>query len=130
PVTLPTGLHVTNKGLAITFTNPLETASANDAGSFAIECFNIKWTSAYGTPEVNPYPEKANASAEGGDKKGNRAQLDVKSATLSADGKTIFLEVPDLKPVNCMRISIHVNAADGSPVNCEVDNTIHELAAE
>jgi hypothetical protein len=126
PVILPVGLHVTKKGIAITFTAPLETAAANDPGNFSAEAFNIKWSSAYGSKEyslsVDPNTAQTNSS--------KRDTWTIKSATLSGDLKTVFLEIPEIQKANCVRLSYNLNAADGSPVKGEIGNTIHELAEE
>ena len=57
-----------------------------------------------------------------------RDQWTIKSATLSADQKTVFLEIPEIQKANCVHISYNLNAADGSQVMGEIGNTIHELA--
>ncbi len=45
---------------------------------------------------------------------------------LSEDGKTVFLEVPDLQPVMQMLIRGNaLEAMDGTPVNVEIANTIN-----
>ena len=48
-----------------------------------------------------------------------------KSAQLSEDGKTVFLEVPGLRPVMQMRIRYDLDAADGAPMRGEIHNSIH-----
>jgi hypothetical protein len=51
----------------------------------------------------------------------------VTSAKLQPDGKTVVLQIPKLQPVMQMAIQVHVNAADGSAVECEIDATIHHV---
>ena len=51
--------------------------------------------------------------------------MHVKSVKLLPDGKTVFVEIPDLKPVMQMKIKFALNAADGAPVNWEIYNTIN-----
>jgi hypothetical protein len=123
PVNIPTGLHVTKKGIAITFTGPLETAAANDPGNFSAEAFNIKWSSAYGSGEYS-----LSVDPNTGKPTKQRDPWTIKSATLSADQKTVFLEIPEIQKANCVHISYNINAADGSQVKGEIGNTIHELA--
>ena len=50
----------------------------------------------------------------------------MKSAKLSADRKTVFLSIDDLKPVQQMEIKIQVKAADGTPIRCAIGNTINQ----
>ena len=49
----------------------------------------------------------------------------IKSVKVSDDGKTVFLEVPGLKPVEQMRIKMNVKAVDGTRVPDEICNTIN-----
>jgi hypothetical protein len=51
----------------------------------------------------------------------------VKSAKLMPDEKSVFLQISGLKPVMQMAIQIHMNAADGTPIECEIDNTINHV---
>ena len=53
--------------------------------------------------------------------------LTVKSATLSADKKSVFLEIPDIKPVMQMQIKFTIKSADGAELRSEVINSIHAL---
>ena len=57
-------------------------------------------------------------------------KVEVKSAKVSADGRTVSLEVPGIRPVMQMRINLSVDAADDTPVKLvklEVDNTINRV---
>ena len=105
-------------GIEITFAEPLKKESAEDAGAWAIEQWNYRWTDNYGSPEVKVSDPKKNG----------HDQLDVKSVKLSADGKTVFLEVADLQPVMQMLIRGNgIEAADGTPVTVEIANTINAV---
>ena len=53
--------------------------------------------------------------------------LAVHSATLLADGRTVWLAIPDMAPTQCMAITYSIRAVDGSNVAGEIDNTIHQL---
>ena len=115
---MPTALHVRDNGVEISFPQPLKKDSVEDAGAWSIEQWNYKWTGSYGSPEVKVSDPK---------QRGHDA-LDVKSVKLSDDGKTVFLEVPNLQPVMQMLIRANaLEAADGTPVNVEVANTINAV---
>jgi hypothetical protein len=122
PVHMPTGLHVTAKGVSISFTTPLDAASVADAENYSVDIWNYKWTATYGSGDYSTLPQPNGKPKEG------RDPLTIKSATLSADGKTVFLEVPDIKPAMQMKIRIKIKAADGTPINTDIHNTIHNLA--
>ena len=48
-------------------------------------------------------------------------------AKVSDDGRTVFLEIPDLQPTWCMEINYAIQGASGEPVEGAIDNTIHQL---
>lgn len=120
PVNMPTKLHATKQGVELTFTAPLDEASATDAANWNLEQWNYKWTANYGSPEFSVAdPEK-----KGHDK------VEVKSVKLSADKKTAILEIPGIAPVMQMKIAANIKAQDGSPIKSEVWNSIWKLAAK
>jgi hypothetical protein len=51
----------------------------------------------------------------------------VAKATLSADGKTVRLDVPDLAPTWCMEIKYRLQGADGRAFTGTLHNTVHAL---
>ncbi len=53
--------------------------------------------------------------------------MDVESASVSEDGKTVFLKIPDLKPVMQMMIEYNLEAADGAEVEHELYATINDV---
>jgi len=117
-VNMPTKLRATKQGVELTFTSPLDEASVADVGNWAVEQWNYKWTSGYGSPEFSV----ADPAKKGHDK------IEVKSAKLLADKRTVLLEIPTIQPVMQMKISANVKAADGSPVKQDVWNSIWKLA--
>ena len=54
----------------------------------------------------------------------------MKSAKLQPDGKTIFLEMPDIKPCMQIHLKANVKAADGIDMKQDVYGTIYNLPAE
>ena len=113
----PVELHATKAGMAITFTDPLEPATANDVNSYDVEQWGYVWSSTYGSPEFSV----ANPTKKGHDTVG------VKSAKLQADGRTVFLEMPAIRPVMQMAITYKLKTADGHAAEGEVFNTINTL---
>lgn len=125
PVTVQNSLRVTDKGIHIGFTNPLETASASDAGNYSIQQYTYKWSKEYGSPEF-----KVSDPTQKG-----RDTVEIRSVTVSPDKKSVFLEVPGLAPVMQMRIRMKINAEavgekPGTPVPNEVANTINVVGKE
>jgi glucose/arabinose dehydrogenase len=115
PVFMPTGLKATKTGLAVTFTGEVDPAGLEAS----VSVWNYRWTSAYGSGEYSTDPEK---------KDGKKADaLEVKSAALASDRRTLLLEVAGLKPVHQMRIALRAAPAGGKPASFEIHNTIHAL---
>ena len=106
---LPVALHATKAGLAITFTEPLDPA-AIDLRNLHITTWSLKRTANYGSDH---YDEKS---------------LTIHDTALSADGKTLRIDVADLRPTWCMEIKYTLRSADGKSVAGVIHNTIHELA--
>jgi hypothetical protein len=108
PMHLPIGLHATRSGLKLTFTEPLDPASL-DVKNVQIKTWSLKRTANYGSKH---YDEKA---------------LTVRAASLSSDAKTLSLDVADLRPTWCMEVTFSLRAANGTPIQGTIHNTIHEL---
>jgi hypothetical protein len=119
PVYLPIGWHAHSNGLAITFTQPLDRAVAEDPGSYAIHEWNYRYAAQYGSKDWSA----ANPKAEG------RDEVVMKSARLLADGKTVFLEMPDLRPVMQMEIKYNLQASDGKALRSQFWLTLNKLDA-
>ena len=118
PVTMQNGLHITDKGIRIEFTNALDAASAADAANYSVIQYNYRWTQNYGSEKW----KVSNPEQKGND------PVDVKSATLSPDKKSVFLAIDGLKPVMQMEIKMNIKAADGNPVPDRIGNTINVVA--
>jgi len=134
PVNLPEALRVTDKGVYLTFTGDLDPELANDVESYSAEWWNYVWSRQYGSPEVsadNP-DEKIVAKAQDTELKGHRKhdKVVIKSATLQSDKRTVFLEIPTIKPVMQMHLKMDLESADGREINLEVWNTINKLGRD
>jgi len=103
--------------IALTFSDPLDPETAGDPDSYAVQQWNYLYSEKYGSPDLSAADPK---------KKGRDA-VDVKSAKLSPDGKTVTLEIPGLKPVMQLGIKMRVRSADGAAVPLELYATIHKV---
>jgi hypothetical protein len=117
PVFSPTALRATAKGIYLTFATKLDPPAAGDVGNFDVEQWNYRWTADYGS---------ADYSVENPAKKG-RDTVEIESVKLQADGQTVFLSIPAIKPVMQMGISYQLKSADGKKVDGAVYNTINRL---
>jgi hypothetical protein len=115
PVTLPSGLKVTDKGITISFTGTLDTAMASDAQNYSVEQWNYAWTKEYGSPDFKVSDPKA---------KGHDP-VEIKSVTVNPDKKSVFLEIPGLQPVMQMSIKMNLKSSDGAAIPDRIVNTIN-----
>ncbi len=144
PANMVTGLKVRKGGIDISFTDPLDPEDANDDDSFEIEAWNYLWCSEYGSDdysadaddyqdrvrELNKLRQdraKNSAAIEALTKSFTKGhtEVEVKAAKLSEDGKTVALDIPDLKPVMQMKIRARLKSLDGKRVPVEIYNTIN-----
>ena len=115
-VALPTGFRVRPGGLEFSFSQELDRSTAEDLGSYGLKQWNYRYAEAYGSKDW---------SVKNPDKEG-RDDVVVKSARLMADGRTVFLEIPDLKPVMQMEVRYNLDTADhGKPVRGQLWLTIN-----
>lgn len=123
PLGLPSALRTCDKGVYLTFDEPLDPATANDPQSFGIEVWNYLYSPNYGSPEISIlHPER---KVEQG--KNNRDPLPVSAAKLSPDGRTVFLAIDGMQPVHQMKITWNVDTKDGRTLKGELHNSIHKL---
>jgi Glucose / Sorbosone dehydrogenase len=135
---MPLALAATKKGIKLDFACELDAKAAADAGNWNVEIWNYVWSSAYGSPDVSTLEAKVAATELGNDGKlqFSKAQMSerkhdplvVKSATLSDDRRSVFLEIPEIRPAMQMQLKYEIKAADGLELRGQVINTIHALA--
>jgi glucose/arabinose dehydrogenase len=115
PAHVPVALHVKPEGLAITFTDALDKTTAEDLSSYAVQRWNYRWTEKYGSPQYSlQNPEKT-----------GQDEVELQSATLSPDNKTILLRLKDLKPAMQMKLEMNLKTADGTPIKRTIHHTIN-----
>lgn len=112
-------LKVKADGIELSFTRPLDPASAADLQNYAVDRWNYVWAENYGSPEFSV----KNPKQKGHD------TVEVKSVRLSADGKTLSLGLENVIPVMQQRVKLSLKAADGAEVTQEVWHTIHKVPA-
>ncbi|MDB6037225.1 MAG: hypothetical protein JWM99_1066, partial [Verrucomicrobiales bacterium] len=110
-------LKVDQAGMHLTFTQPLDPKEAADAQNYSAQRWNYERAEHYGSPEFLP----------GNPKKQGHETLEIAAAKLSNDGKTVTLEIKDLKPVMQMLVKFTVKAKDGTEIEQQVMNSIHEV---
>ena len=115
-VQVPTTFHVHKNGILLKFSEPLDRALASQAESHFAMSWNYRYGPQYGSPE---YSTK-HLGMIGHD------YLAVKSAHVLEDGRSLFIEVPEIQPAN--QVHLRVQTAPG--VFSELFMTVHKLDAE
>ena len=54
--------------------------------------------------------------------------VQISSARLSEDGRTVILEIPELRPTWCMELNYAIQAESGELVEGVIHNTIYHLS--
>jgi len=118
-VNMPTKLSTGPDRITITFTDALLKEDVV-ADSFSVEQWNYLWSEAYGSADYSVKEPGKKA----------RDTVAVKAATLSADGKTVTLEIPGLQPVMQMKIKLRLTGADGSKLSYDIANSIYAIGGK
>jgi hypothetical protein len=113
---LPIGFAARTNGIQITFTEPLKREAAEDTGSYGLEQWNYKYSKGYGSKEYSAF----SPDVVGHD------PVEVELAKLE-DERTVFLRIPQLRPVHQMAIKYNLASADGQPMRGELFLTIRAL---
>ena len=110
----PVGIRCHRNGVLLRFSAPLDREVAADAARHFAQCWNYRYGPAYGSAEFSP----SHYGTVGHD------PLVVRSATVLPDGVSLFLELPDLQPVN----QLHLHVAVGAAETRDLFATVHALA--
>lgn len=120
PVDLLVRMKTYQNGIALTFTNPLQRDEAEKVENYELEAWNYRWSAEYGSPEFKP-----SASGHIG-----RDSIEPKSATLLPDNRTVFLELPDLKPVDQMGVSFNLRFEAGATLEQTAYLTLNGISPD
>jgi putative heme-binding domain-containing protein len=110
---LPRRTHVYRNGVLVEFTQALDRRFVEKAEHHFAQCWNYRYSSAYGSPEFS----SSHYGLPGHD------PVPIASAHLRADGRSLFLEMLDLQPVN----QLHLNLGIAKGRTCDLFLTLHRL---
>jgi len=116
---VPTDFSIHQNGLKLGFNASLKKDLAEDLGSYNAEMWNYLWSKNYGSDDysvINP------------DQKG-RDPLEVKSATLLPDGKTVFLEIPGIRKAHQAALQYNLTTTKGQRKKDVFHFTINSVGA-
>ncbi|MDB6053010.1 MAG: Large, multifunctional secreted protein [Verrucomicrobiales bacterium] len=114
-------LKVVKDGVQLTFTEPLASDSVVDLQNWSGKRWNYERAEHYGSPEFLVTPDEKGTVGKG------REAINITGASLSADGKTVSLQIADFKPVMQESIKWSIKASDGNEVSQEIQHTIHNI---
>lgn len=100
-VQLPVGVHVHANGVMLRFSQPLDATIAGDATQHFAQCWNYRYGPGYGSSEYST----SHPGTPGHD------TLTIPAAHVGSDGRSLFLELPDLQPVNQLHLYLQTGAA-------------------
>jgi hypothetical protein len=104
-------MHLTKTGFDLTFTKPLDAASAERVAAYSLQSFTHNYWSTYGSPEVDQRAEK------------------VQSVTVSADRRRVSLAVSGFRKGRVYELHLNgVKSAEGETVlHPETYYTLNEV---
>ena len=116
PVTIPRELVPMDQGVLLRFDVALDPRKATDPSSYSLQSWHYIRSHKYGSAQY-----KADGTP-------GQDSLPVSSAYLSRDGKSVFLGVPDMKPVMQLRVGWSLATTDGLAFEENGYTTPYELA--
>jgi putative heme-binding domain-containing protein len=119
PVVLPTAIKIYADGIWLKFSQPLDQSVAEAANHFA-QAWNYRYSSSYGSPEFSI----SHTEVPGHD------WMAITHVSLSAARDELFLQMPDLRPVNQLHLNLALNeaAVEQPGLTTDLFVTIHQLA--
>jgi hypothetical protein len=126
----PVGMKVHKNGIALTFSDKLDPATVKDLDNWTGEQWDYLWSANYGSPELPPGTKQAPPPAPGKDGKpaapaSGHVPLPITATSLSADGRTVFLTISDLKPVMQFTVKYKIASAAGDDLNQTFVGTVN-----
>jgi putative heme-binding domain-containing protein len=113
PVRLPVSFHTHQNGVMLRFSSPIDRDVAAKAAHHFAQCWNYRYSSAYGSPEFST----RHPGVRGHD------SLEIRSAHVLQEGRSLFLEIPRVQPVN----QLHLRLALGTEQRSDLFLTVHKL---
>jgi azurin len=97
---VPIAFEARDNGVLLRFNQPLDASFVAKAASHFAQCWNYRYSAAYGSPEFSVrYPETP-----------GHDPLEIRSAQVLDAGRALFLEIPQLVPANQIHLHVGVTA--------------------
>ncbi|MEZ6090185.1 MAG: plastocyanin/azurin family copper-binding protein [Pirellulaceae bacterium] len=112
---IPIDFHLHENGIRITFAEAIDVGVATDVRQQFAQCWNYRYSGGYGSPEFST----THPGVPGHD------PLPIASAHALPDGRSLFLELPELQPCNQLHLRLHVN--EDESLSCGPTGSGHDL---
>ncbi|QDT04111.1 Cytochrome c [Rubripirellula lacrimiformis] len=116
PPRMITDARVTADGIELDFNFQVSDNCETTADAFSGLQWNYKWSKNYGSDQYDPRTDQPGTQ-----------QLEIHSVQLSADGKQVRLNIPDIRPVDQLRLLVSIEDARGDSFDEEIYWTIHAI---
>jgi len=107
---------VRHNGIELKFNFELDPKSAKDSTSYQLRQWNYKWAASYGSKQYSPKSGKVGQDT-----------VEINGVKLAKDGRSVFLKIPDIKPVNQVKMDLKLQSADAKPFSELVYLTINKV---
>jgi putative heme-binding domain-containing protein len=98
-VQLPSAFHIHENGVLVKFTSPIDRPRVETSTQHFAQAWNYRYSPGYGSPELSP----SHPGVAGHD------YLEI-AGVHALDDHTLFVELPDLQPVNQLHLMLEVDA--------------------
>ncbi len=113
----PSGFQVFQNGIRVDFSETLSKTGNLDSSRHFAQQWQYLYSMGYGSPEFSIQ----NPNTVGHD------PLRISATTVGDDGKSLFLEIPELAPAMTVHLRLHLEFADGNPFATDLFATVHHL---
>ena len=115
PLRIPVAYETARDGIVVRFSTELDPDFAADPGNYSMRIWQYLRRASYGSEDYRVLGEGM-----------GRDVLEASSATLAADGRSVFVEIPDILPVQQFHLEMNLRSNDGARMREFVHGTIHE----
>ncbi len=116
PLRIPVGWETAADGIVVRFGTALDPEAAADPGNYSMRIWQYRRRASYGSDDYRVLGEGVGRDA-----------LEIPSATLSTDGRSVFVEMPDLLPVQQYHLEMNLRSISGERMREFIHGTIHAL---
>ena len=115
---IPIAYETAPDGIVVRFSTELDPDAAADPGNYSMRIWQYLRQASYGSEDYRVLGEGVGED-----------DLPIPSATLSANGRSVFVEIPDILPVQQYHLEMNLRSADGTRVREFIHGTIHDLGS-